>query len=961
MSKSFIETQFPVSKISKESYKERKAGASQTLTGLGKWWGRKPLLLVRATILGLLMPSSKDPKKDREIFLKLLTMDEEGLLRRKDKALPAKELFLHSPQSLRIRYFDPSSNEEKVIWRGNIGKEDKEELQDNVFKVLSYDDKLKYCLRPEHLEGPSSDTWDEINAHLNTSAHSLQELVNELGIRIFGHTPRVGDAFCGGGSIPFEAARLGCDVYASDLNPAAALLTWASLNIIGGGEKVQKEVREAQEEAFRLADEQITEWGIEHNDKGWRADAYLYCIEARSPNSGYWVPLAPNWIISEKYKVCAVLRPDHANKRYHIDIVTDADSQTFAKAKQGTIRNGELVCPEDPSKSYDISTIRGDRRMDGETRYGLRQWENEDIVPRPEDVFQERLYCVRYIDSDGDRYYLAPGPREWQNEDKVLNLIKERFEEWQEKGYIPSKLIERGYNTEQPVRERGWTHWHHLFNPRQLIYHGLFMQSLMGKGNNERHQKVGGCISIGAAIDNQSRLCGWNPHFSKGPGTTRNVFFNQALNTQYYYGTRSFRGVIDFYLSDLPNEKKLTSEIKVVTSDARENQDTNEFWITDPPYADAINYHELGDFFLSWYEKHIGNIFPEWYSESKAALAVKGTGSSFNQSMVDCYQNFTRHMPDNGAQVVMFTHQDSRVWADLALILWASGLQVTAAWTIQTETDSVGIKSGNYVQGTVIMVLRKQQTNDIAFLSDIQADVEYEVKQELQSMLALDDREDPNFGDTDYQLAAYVAALRVITRYKKTEDIDVHYELSRERQAGEVSEIQKIIDSAVTVACEYLVPGGFDASAWRQLCGEERFYLKGLEIQSHGEYRNGVFQELARGFGLRDYKLFLQTGSANETRLASAVEFNNKELQTEGFGSTLVRHVLFAVRETHKNQSARSGRQWLYNELPDYWGSRLRIIHILSYLQRLGIYLDNWQDDVYAARLLQGYLENDTL
>ena len=47
---SFIEVQFPVSKISKESYKERKAGQSQTLTGLGKWWGRKPLVLVRATI-----------------------------------------------------------------------------------------------------------------------------------------------------------------------------------------------------------------------------------------------------------------------------------------------------------------------------------------------------------------------------------------------------------------------------------------------------------------------------------------------------------------------------------------------------------------------------------------------------------------------------------------------------------------------------------------------------------------------------------------------------------------------------------------------------------------------------------------------------------------------------------------------------------------------------------------------
>ncbi len=75
----FIERQFPVARVSMESYKERKANYSQTLTGLGKWWGRKPLVLVRATILGLLMPASDDPVKDREIFLKLMTTDDEGL------------------------------------------------------------------------------------------------------------------------------------------------------------------------------------------------------------------------------------------------------------------------------------------------------------------------------------------------------------------------------------------------------------------------------------------------------------------------------------------------------------------------------------------------------------------------------------------------------------------------------------------------------------------------------------------------------------------------------------------------------------------------------------------------------------------------------------------------------------------------------------------------------------------
>ncbi len=35
-----------------------------------------------------------------------------------------------------------------------------------------------------------------------------------------------------------------------------------------------------------------------------------------------------------------------------------------------------------------------------------------------------------------------------------------------------------------------------------------------------------------------------------------------------------------------------------------------------PPYADAIYYHELSEFFLAWYEKHLLRLFPNWYTDS---------------------------------------------------------------------------------------------------------------------------------------------------------------------------------------------------------------------------------------------------------------------------------------------------------------------------------------------------------
>jgi putative DNA methylase len=66
---SFIEAQFPVGRLSAEAYKERKAGAGQTLTALGSYWkGRKPLILVRAVVLGTLLPATSDPARTSTSF-----------------------------------------------------------------------------------------------------------------------------------------------------------------------------------------------------------------------------------------------------------------------------------------------------------------------------------------------------------------------------------------------------------------------------------------------------------------------------------------------------------------------------------------------------------------------------------------------------------------------------------------------------------------------------------------------------------------------------------------------------------------------------------------------------------------------------------------------------------------------------------------------------------------------------
>lgn len=435
------------------------------------------------------------------------------------------------------------------------------------------------------------------------------------------------------------------------------------------------------------------------------------------------------------------------------------------------------------------------------------------------------------------------------------------------------------------------------------------------------------------------------------------TFYNQALNTFFNHGNRSLILLNSVFLKAQKAFSTFGTSIAKPEDSRMVSQDA-DIWITDPPYADAVNYHELGEFFLAWYEKHLPRLFPDWYSDSKRVLAVKGTDQSFRQAMVECYQRLANHTPADGLQVVMFTHQDASVWADLTMILWAAGLRVSAAWCIATETPS-SLREGNYVQGTVLLVLRKQTSEETAFLDEVYQEVEAEVRRQLDTMRDLDDAKDPNFADTDYQLAAYAAALRVLTA-KNIEEIDVAYELTKVRKKGEKSPVEELIERAVKIACDHLVPKGIDTHLWKSLTALERLYIKGLELESHGEYRAGVYQELARGFGVEDYKPLLASTKANETRLRTATEFGRKEMGGDGFGVTLVRHVLFSALKTAEADSTRDGITWLTTELKDYAANRQRIIETLEFLAALrqNASLPHWHKDAEAAGLLAGALRN---
>ncbi len=261
--------------------------------------------------------------------------------------------------------------------------------------------------------------------------------------------------------------------------------------------------------------------------------------------------------------------------------------------------------------------------------------------------------------------------------------------------------------------------------------------------------------------------------------------------------------------------------------------------------------------------------------------------------------------------------------------------------------------------------------------------MEDEVKRQIASMQALDEDGEPNFNDADYQLAAYAAALKVLTQYSTLDGRDVEHEVFAVRGNNEKSEFQIVIERALSIACDTLVPRGLD-NTWRDLSLVERYYLRALDIESRGERRKGMYEELARGFGVTDIKPLLKSDKANGTRmftpngfaaagLAPLVDGNigavpSRRGRTTGgtphpFAASPLRHLLFAIRETAtSDNSPEIGRQYLRDTFGQgYWGQRERFIGLLEWLSALGNAdgMAEWIADSEAARFLAGRLRND--
>ena len=616
--------------------------------------------------------------------------------------------------------------------------------------------------------------------------------------RAFQHLPSclpvqhsVLDPTAGGGSIPFEAARLGAAVVGNDLNPVAAFLLKATVELpLKYGPPLLDRVKTLGAEFVRRARAEIDHlYPSEPN--GWTCDAYLWTRTVRCPYCAGVVPLSPNWRLSSSGRGVRLI-PESGRIKFEI-VDREADHSP------GTVKDGAGLCPFPECR----------RTIDGDEIKAQAQSQR----------MGQQLYCVVYKEERIKGYTKSGKPkietvrgfRAPRVEDDVEALVNhalgKRLPIWQARNIVPDEEIDQISNYDRGHRLYGIHRWADMFTGRQLYGHcvatQIFQEMVDACADSEidRAAMAYIAIAIDKMVDYNSVGMSWHSgrevlehtlrmhnfsykwSFAEMAATVTGLGYDwtvkqvsKCLGELMDLLGRSSDGKLEF-ASPRPTPP---IRITCASADALPLEDASvDCVVMDPPYYDNVMYAELSDFFYVWLKRTAGLLFPDLFTghltdKDREAVAnsakfagQKGgaknlAGRDYQQRMASIFKEQRRVLKPEGIMTVMFTHKAAGAWDALAGGLIEAGFTITASWPINTEAEgSLHIREKSAARSTIFLVCRIREADSANTEARYWEEVEPTVRQAVR--VKVKEFQEAGIGGIDLYLACFGPALQVFT------------------------------------------------------------------------------------------------------------------------------------------------------------------------------------------------------
>lgn len=755
--------------------------------------------------------------------------------------------------------------------------------------------------------------------------------------------PKVLDMFAGGGAIPLEALRLGCETYAVDLNPVAHIIELCTLvypqkygkNLADEVEKwgnwVIENVRDEIGDlypAIRVGEVLISEG--EQLDLFTQSQpkqltlaqsltpvAYLWTrtVKCPNPSCGATVPLVrQTWLCkkSKKYVALQVI-PNYDTKKVEFKVFESTTENGLGFDPSSGSTRGNSICRHCgttvPSKPY----------IQDQGKAGK--------------IGQQLMAIVCTTDGEKGKTYLSGTTYKHYLPDDFA--IAKRLE----------KIVEEtGINTpDEPVKVwsgvfnaplYGLDKFEKLFTSRQLLSLMTFVkwvklahQEMLQQGYEEELAKAIVtylCLGIGKVLDRLSALGVWYTGGEKLQSPVASgrlpMCWDFPEANPLEKGSGGWEKGQEYLISTL---RKL-GEISNLASAKRQpcqKLDLPDFSldaiITDPPYFDAIPYADLSDYFYVWFKRSIGYLYPEHFSgqltpkkneaimePSRHGGNKKKAAQAYEDMMHQAFCEANRVLKDGGMMVVVYAHKTTAGWSTLIDSLRRAKFTITEAWPLDTEQQG-GLRSLRAsLASSIFLVARKRTNTDIGdYAMDVQPQLKSIIQDRVKSLMS------EGVAGADLIIACVGAGLRAYTQYDKVE-LPNGDELDANSFLDEVQ--KEVLETVLTevLLCDKKGVSFVDKPTQYYILARYEYGEAVVEFDEANSLARGVGVELDSLGGLTEGKLALVKKTKNQVQLQDYSQ--RGEVETLG------------IQKTEKQQK--------FNELPQSIGLPPTLIDILHRL-----------------------------
>jgi len=517
----------------------------------------------------------------------------------------------------------------------------------------------------------------------------------------------------------------------ADYNPVAYLIMKSILEYAPKyGTQLEIDVKKYGKEWIELTRQELGKFFVRGGKKSL-AYIWMWCIKCKYCQQR--IPLTNHmWLVNNSKRKTGIRFTPTEDKNFKVELIKDMDNK---EGNGFTQKGGKAIC--------------------------IRCRNSLDYVHITSDIAKnhDREMIAVVVQGHARKEYELVSSEDKINYIESKKHLEHLWNEYAISGLIPSEEIKASHRRENPLWHYGIRTWDQFFLERQLLVTITLLKNIPRICKDIRHNEYARVIATFLAfslcrhVDRNSIGISWQPtgEFLGHALSFRRptILYNFAETNPFEKTSGSLIGILNDSINSIKfaatSKNLCQTSLNSVLKLSEDYDHKFDLIITDPPYADDVQYGELSDFFYVWLYRALREFAPELkpmilleedISVSWGRFGTLELAKAFYKKAIkQAFKQIEKTLKDDGLMIVFFSHSSTEAWNLLLEVLREARFKVVSSYAIHTENITNPLATGKTsFMSSIIVACRKILKESITYFEDLLPVIEDKVKNMISNL-----------------------------------------------------------------------------------------------------------------------------------------------------------------------------------------------------------------------------------